>query len=622
VLETRINEITEENIETQNQGAAGNETENATGESNEIGRNNGTGGNSRPIFRGINTRRRRSNDQTEEVASTVLNRAPNPYARREETHRNDGSEAPRPTPRIPVAEMRSNDAPQDDSMPVGNVIGLARSPDRSGVNSEETARTAATNINRVLLREARRDSAARYRISREMYPELGTPREERARDQQQQQVIGNGRSIHSTAPRPSMEMLQEATIMSPLAIDPELSIWPHPDGYLLFENRRRIEAPEAVVLLDRILKNPTKFKWPILKPLSVFDQWLVAVTAASLLTGVYNDEPRNRHAIFASDIFLVSSMMTLVDLITKDYSARGFFRQHQNAQHFILNSDTAYPMMNKDMLSKSDLRKLTGNLLDPQACLKVMIMWIQRIYSFHTVALIDQVNTWVEPSRLRDILFKPGAFHEWATEIIPDVIFAPPHPANAEHIWERIQEERQLELEHQSLQSLDNEMDSTSLQEGDGGYEDLEDNIRVTQGQGSISLEAEATNGSIQVVTAELISDEQANEIAAQAESSGGCGAAMERHGIEEALNQAQETGEAVVLAGMHGAPAEVAGFRVTEYIELDVPSIPTRRDRGSLHESSDKLHRNELSRRKEINSAKARKNGAVATYQVGYYTW
>jgi hypothetical protein len=248
----------------------------------------------------------------------------------------------------------------------------------------------------------------------------------------------------------------------------------------------------------------------------VFDQWLVAVTAASLLTGVYNDEPRNRHAIFASDIFLVSSMMTLVDLITKDYSARGFFRMHQNAQHFILNSDTAYPMINKDMLIKSDLRKLTGNLLDPQACLKVMIMWIQRIYSFHTVALIDQVNTWVDPSRLRDILFKPGAFHEWAT-----AIFAPPRPANAEHIWERIQEERQLELEHQSLQSLDNEIDLTSQEVG-GGYGEPEENIiRVTQGQGSTILEAEAPHGSIQVVTAELISDKQANEITAQAKGEG-----------------------------------------------------------------------------------------------------
>ena len=48
VLETRINETTEENIETQNQGAVGNGTENATRESNEIGRNNGTGGNNRP----------------------------------------------------------------------------------------------------------------------------------------------------------------------------------------------------------------------------------------------------------------------------------------------------------------------------------------------------------------------------------------------------------------------------------------------------------------------------------------------------------------------------------------------------------------------------------------------
>lgn len=252
---------------------------------------------------------------------------------------------------------------------------------------------------------------------------------------------------------------------------------------------------------------------------------------------------------------------------------------HQNAQHFILNSDTAYPMMNKDMLSKSDLRKLTGNLLDPQACLKIMIMWIQRIYTFHTVALIDQVNTWVDPSLLRDILFKPGAFHEWANEIVCDAIFAPPRPANAEHIWERIQEERQTELEHQSLQSLEYEADLPLLQEAEDEYGEPKENITgVAQGQGPVISPTVVPQTSIQVVTAELISEEQANETTAQVEASNApveydFGMRfMERHGIDEALNQAAESGEAVVLAGMHGAPAAVDGFRVTEYIELNVP--------------------------------------------------
>jgi hypothetical protein len=221
-LETRIYE-TAEDIETQNQEAAVNETEDATRGSNDTGGNNGIGGNNRPIFRGIDTRRRRNNGHTEVADSTTLNRALNPYVRSEETPQNERGGAPRPpTPSIPVAEMRSNDAPQDDSIPVGNVIGLVPSPDRSGGNPEASARTTTTNLDCALLREARRDSAARYRISRDMYPELGTPQEERARDQQQQ-VIGNGRSIHSTAPRPSMIMLEEAAIMSPLAIDPELN---------------------------------------------------------------------------------------------------------------------------------------------------------------------------------------------------------------------------------------------------------------------------------------------------------------------------------------------------------------------------------------------------------------
>lgn len=113
-------------------------------------------------------------------------------------------------------------------------------------------------------------------------PELKTPEEDRARSVQQRQVIINGRTADSTAPRPTMEALREAAAMSPLAADPELNIWPHPDGYLMFENRQRIETPEANVLLDHILKNPEKFKWPMVKPLPVFDQWLVVITAASL----------------------------------------------------------------------------------------------------------------------------------------------------------------------------------------------------------------------------------------------------------------------------------------------------------------------------------------------------
>lgn len=94
--------------------------------------------------------------------------------------------------------------------------------------------------------------------------------------------------------------------------------------------------------------------------------------------------------------------------------------------------------MNKEMLSKSDLRKPTGTLIDPKDGLNVMIMWIQRIYTYHTVALINHVNTQVDAMCLRDILFMPGEFHEWATEMVP---------ADVEHIWERIQDARQSELE-------------------------------------------------------------------------------------------------------------------------------------------------------------------------------
>ena len=122
-----------------------------------------------------------------------------------------------------------------------------------------------------------------------------------------------------------MVALQEAAMMSPLAHDNEINVWVHPDRHLMFKNRRRIETPEANVVLARVLKSPTKFKWTLLKTLALFDQWLVAVTAASVLTGVYNDEPRNRHAIFSSDIFIASSIKTLVDVIAKDHAARCFF---------------------------------------------------------------------------------------------------------------------------------------------------------------------------------------------------------------------------------------------------------------------------------------------------------
>jgi hypothetical protein len=68
--------------------------------------------------------------------------------------RNRSSATRPPTPGIPVAEMRSNDAPQDDSMPVGNMVGLARSPERGGESQVVSARTAATNLSRALLRDA------------------------------------------------------------------------------------------------------------------------------------------------------------------------------------------------------------------------------------------------------------------------------------------------------------------------------------------------------------------------------------------------------------------------------------------------------------------------------------
>ena len=131
---------------------------------------NETGGDRRRSeFRGIDTRRRRNERSGSQREALTIPQG------------------------IPVAEMRSNDASQDDSMPVGNVVGIANSPNQ---NRNEGSARAETALSRSSMRDARRDSASRYRISRAMYPDSGTPQEEQARTQLQQQVVANGRSIH------------------------------------------------------------------------------------------------------------------------------------------------------------------------------------------------------------------------------------------------------------------------------------------------------------------------------------------------------------------------------------------------------------------------------------------
>ena len=230
---------------------------------------------------------------------------------------------------------------------------------------------------------------------------------------------------------------------------------------------------------------------------------------------------------------------------------------YQNEQHYVLNSATAFPMMNKEMISKSDLRKLTGNSFDPIIALKVMKVWIQRVYSYQMVALTDQVNTWVDAACLR-ILFKPGEFHEWATEVVPDLIFAPPHPTNGEHIWERIEEERQAEMEQESFQGIENEAGLTYLADANGGeYSEVEEDPTEDHQDHNASITADAHQATSQVVIAELIPEEQVSVINAQVEASTNpikfARNFTERNGIEDALNQSRESGEPVVLPGMYG---------------------------------------------------------------------
>jgi hypothetical protein len=91
-------------------------------------------------IRGIDTRRNRranraqSNNQNE---TTARPNVPNPYPQAAEQTR---SNPPRTSQHLPIAEMRSNDAPQDDQMPVGNVVGLASNQERRTEDPGNAAR--------------------------------------------------------------------------------------------------------------------------------------------------------------------------------------------------------------------------------------------------------------------------------------------------------------------------------------------------------------------------------------------------------------------------------------------------------------------------------------------------
>lgn len=122
--------------------------------------------------------------------------------------------------------MRSNDAPQDDSMPVGNVVGVVNSPSGELPPHED-------NRNRALMRDARNDSRTANRVARAIREQEIRARH-RAISQQLRPVVPH------TWNEIRRETLREEATHHPLAIDDSLNIWVHPEGHLVFDNRRYI----------------------------------------------------------------------------------------------------------------------------------------------------------------------------------------------------------------------------------------------------------------------------------------------------------------------------------------------------------------------------------------------
>jgi hypothetical protein len=212
--------------------------------------------------------------------------------------------------------MQSNDAPQDDSMLVGDVIGVVNSPWTDPTSREDT-------ITRVTMVEARRDSQACNRLARAIHPEPLRPSKRIAVNANQ----GNPNSalVPEEWYSPQREVLREVAATHPLSSDENLNIWVHPSNYIVFDNRRPSGSPESNVMVRRIL-----FRWPLLSPLSSYDQWEVILSVAALMVSIHADVPINRHAMFVSHIWITSSMQDLQNAVTKDHSGRGFFRKYKN----------------------------------------------------------------------------------------------------------------------------------------------------------------------------------------------------------------------------------------------------------------------------------------------------
>jgi hypothetical protein len=498
--------------------------------------------------------------------------APNPYRRETETHqlnnrrgRNDNTVSnQQPHPSLPVAEMRSNDAPQNDSIPVGNVIGLVNSHREDQTAQEDT-------ITRMNMAEARRDSQARNRLARAIHPESLRPSEWAASNANANQDTLNRTRVSVQWQSPQIEALRDVAATYPLSSDDHLNIWVHLNAYIVFNNRRTGGSPESNVMIRRILDNYENFRWPMLSPLSSYNRWDVISSVAPLMVSIHADV---RHAMFVSHIWITCSMQDLQNAVTNDNSGRSFHRKYKNMKHFSLSADTAYPLINKEIVSKSALAKIQASTICPVVALELMRSWILRCYHYHINALINQVNTYVDPTRLQDILNTPGEFHQWAIEVVPEAIFNPPAPRNIMHIWESIVKAQESRLKQQSLQEvLEIESDIPAL--GDQvEQEQDEDDEAATSLTGIQGQDHGPT-----AVVAELIPEDQVAQLLSQVPQKMPqiqvlTETELNNAAIASALETSEQEGREIVLAGMYGGPSSAEGFKVTEYIELDASTI------------------------------------------------
>jgi hypothetical protein len=249
---------------------------------------------------------------------------------------------------------------------------------------------------------------------------------------------------------------------------------------------RTYDASESVVITQRVLESE-RFYWSILSPLQGGQKWDVAASLAVFKTAEHNSEPPNRHALFASSYFSMLAMSTIKKLINKPDFARRFFRQHQSDTPFIPTPETLYPLINHEMFVPSMLQKLTAQVLCPLTTIQASRMYTTRVYPFHQIQLINEINTNFDPSRIQDMLHTPGAFHEWALEVNPQVIFRASNPVNIEYIQERIDAMCETQLEEESIrEGIESEIDLPDLENSpppDEEFNAAEESITgVTQG--------------------------------------------------------------------------------------------------------------------------------------------